>query len=57
MIKGLLSRNPKQRLTVDKVLKHAWLKNVEENINIFNDGEKQLINKEFVYCDDDVENL
>lgn len=40
LIKGLLTRNPKQRLTVDKVLKHPWLKTVEENINIFNDGEK-----------------
>lgn len=39
------------------VLKHTWLRNVETNINIFNDGEKQVIKKEFVYCDDDVQNL
>jgi 5'-AMP-activated protein kinase catalytic alpha subunit len=49
LIKGLLCRNPKNRLTVKEALKHEWLKNVEKKMNIFNDGEVSTICKEFTY--------
>jgi serine/threonine protein kinase len=29
LIKGLLTRNPKKRLTVDQALKHPWLAKAE----------------------------
>jgi len=30
LIKGLLTRNPKKRLTVDQALKHPWLAKAEK---------------------------
>jgi serine/threonine protein kinase len=33
LIKGLLTRNPKQRMTISQVLKHPWLQKVEEKSN------------------------
>lgn len=30
LIKGLLTRNPKMRMTIGQVLKHSWLKTVEK---------------------------
>jgi len=30
IIKGLLTRNPKKRLTVDQALKHPWLSKAEK---------------------------
>lgn len=57
LIKNLLQRDVKKRFTVEKVLKHAWMQNIDLHIPIFNDGEKTVIKKEFVYCDDDASNL
>ena len=60
MIKGLLTRNPKKRLTVDQALKHPWLSKAEKQskhceievvVSIFNDGEKLIIKKEFIYAE------
>lgn len=63
LIKGLLTRSPKQRLTVDQALKHPWLAKAEKKsknlvdssilVNIFNDGEKLIIKKEFIYAEGD----
>jgi serine/threonine protein kinase len=62
LIKGLLTRNPKTRLTVSQALSHPWLAKVEKQrkcsliiryiVNIFNDGEKSVIQKEFTYKED-----
>jgi serine/threonine protein kinase len=64
LIKALLERNPKKRLTVAQALKHPWLakaetkskmlKNLKRRIvNIFNDGEKLIIKKEINYSEGD----
>jgi serine/threonine protein kinase len=34
LIKGLLTRKPKQRLTVDQALKHPWLSKTEKHSKI-----------------------
>lgn len=57
LIKGLLTRNPKKRLTVDQALKHPWLAKAETSMNIFNDGEKLIIKKEFIYSEGDEKRL
>ena len=47
LIKGLLKRKVKERLTVEEVLEHPWLKDSEKHLDIFNEGEKTVIRKEF----------
>ena len=41
--------NVSKRLTANEVLAHPWLKDIDENIDIFDEQEKQLILKEFTY--------
>ena len=49
LIKGMLRLNPNKRLTIEEILKHPWLKNVNikkrENLNIFTNAEKGLLSK------------
>ena len=52
LIRGLLNTNPKQRLSVSKVLMHPWLAGAELiSTDIFNDAEKEVIRSEFTYND------
>ena len=47
IIRGMLRTDPKKRLSVDEILKHPWLKNINlENrykLNIFTEAEKNLL--------------
>ena len=49
IIKGMLKIDPKKRLTIDEILKHPWLVNVNvENrykLNIFTEAEKNILSK------------
>ena len=49
LIKGMLEFNPNKRFTIEDILKHPWLKNVNikkrENLNIFTNAEKGLLSK------------
>ena len=49
IIKGMLKLDPKKRLTIDEILKHPWLKNVNvknrKKLNIFTNAEKCLLEK------------
>ena len=49
LINGMLRLNPNKRLTIEEILKHPWLKNVNikkrENLNIFTNAEKGLLSK------------
>mmetsp|Transcript_30748 Transcript_30748/g.30278 ORF Transcript_30748/g.30278 Transcript_30748/m.30278 type:complete len:123 (+) Transcript_30748:142-510(+) len=38
-------------MTTDQILKHEWLSNVKEDLNIFTDTEKEIIKTEFTYND------
>ena len=38
-----------RRLTANEVLSHPWFKDVNEEIDIFDEQEKQLILKDFTY--------
>lgn len=37
------------RINAGNILKHPWFKDMDENIQIFNDGEKQYIKSEYIF--------
>ena len=47
IIKGMLRIDPKKRLTIDEILKHPWLNNINLDnrykLNIFTEAEKNLL--------------
>ena len=49
LINGMLQLNPNKRFTIEDILKHPWLKNVNikkrDNLNIFTNAEKGLLSK------------
>jgi serine/threonine protein kinase len=49
LINGMLQLNPKKRLSIEDILRHPWLKNVDikkrKNLNIFTNAEKGLLSK------------
>ena len=45
----MIEMNVQKRLTANEVLAHPWLKNINEDIDIFDEQEKQLILKDFTY--------
>lgn len=51
LLKRLLECDPNLRLSTDQILRHEWLKDVKDNINIFTETEKEIIRTEFTYND------
>ena len=49
LMQNMLEKNVSKRLTAKEVLYHPWFDDVEEEINIFDEQEKNLIKKEFTY--------
>lgn len=47
LIKKILEPNPDQRPTISEILAHPWFDNISEEIELFNDQEKEKIIKEF----------
>lgn len=47
LIKGMLERDPKRRLTIPEILAHPWMQNIDEKLEFFNDAELEQIKKEF----------
>lgn len=58
-----LQRNPKKRISIAEILKHEWMKDVDESVSLFSSEEMEQLNKEYNYgCDrvklsDDVDTL
>lgn len=51
MLRGLLEINPHKRLTIPEILNHAWLKDYDSSLQLFNDQEREMIKKEYTYND------
>ena len=49
LIKHILEPDPLKRFTIPQILKHSWFDEINENIELFNDQEKEKILKEFTY--------
>lgn len=49
LMQNMLEKSVSKRLTAKEVLYHPWFDDVEAEINIFDEQEKNLIRKEFTY--------
>ena len=49
VLRGMLEKNPKKRLSIPKILKHQWFNDIDKTMSIFNEQEKAQIRKEFTY--------
>ena len=49
LIKKMLEINPKKRITIDQILNHPWIKNINvnnrKNLDLFTNAEKYLLSK------------
>ena len=45
----MLETDPKKRITIQKVLDHSWMQLPENPQEIFNQEEKDVVKKEFIY--------
>ena len=48
-MQGMLEKNSSKRLTAREILFHPWFDDVESEVDIFDEQEKNLIRKEFTY--------
>ena len=51
LLTGLLEKDPHKRLTIEQILNHKWLRDVNEKIQLFTELEKEYIKNEFTYND------
>jgi 5'-AMP-activated protein kinase, catalytic alpha subunit len=51
MLRGLLEVNPVKRLNYKQIYKHPWLADVDTELNLFSEMEKDMIKKEYTYND------
>lgn len=49
LIKHILEPEPSQRFTISDILSHPWFDDMDEDIELFNDQEKEKILREFTY--------
>ena len=49
LLKGLLNKNPKKRLTCEQILNHPWLSDINNNKNhLFSKAEKDILFKSYI---------
>lgn len=51
LLKVCLECDPSKRMTTDQILKHKWLSDVNYDLNIFTETEKDIIKTEYTYND------
>jgi serine/threonine protein kinase len=51
LLKGLMEKDPLQRLTISQILQHPWLQDAKDSteVELFTDKEKEYIKTEFTY--------
>ena len=63
LLKGLLNKDPKKRLTCEEILNHPWLDDIHSHkIHLFSKDERNLLSQTYVdfrkkKCDDLIENF
>lgn len=51
LIKKVLEPDPRKRLTIPEILKHAWFDDLKSDLEMFTEQEKEKIKQEFSYND------
>lgn len=49
LMKAMLNTDPNTRITISRILAHPWLKPPATPIEIFNQEERDVVKKEFIY--------
>lgn len=49
LLRSMLETDPVKRISIKKILDHPWFKNYDPNLEIFNQEEKDIVKREFVY--------
>ena len=49
LLKGLLNKDPRKRLTIEQILNHPWLSDIDKSKNhLFSKAEKDLLSKTYI---------
>jgi serine/threonine protein kinase len=48
-LQGNLEKDPLKRMKISDILRHSWMQDIPEKINVFTDQEKEKIISEFAY--------
>ena len=51
MVRGLLEIDPRKRYSFKQIYRHKWLREMDSSVELFNDGEREMIKKEYTYND------
>ena len=51
ILRKLLEINPQKRITYEQIYRHPWLADVNPNLDLFNEQEREMIKKEYTYND------
>ena len=51
LLRGLLEIDPRRRISIRRIHKHPWLRNLDPTVQLFNDEERKMIKKEYTYND------
>ena len=49
LMKSMLNTDPNSRITISKILSHPWMQLPENPVEIFNQEERDIVKKEFIY--------
>merc|ERR1740123_2915937 len=49
LMRNMMETDPNKRITINKILKHPWITSAAKEFEVFNDEEKEVVKKEFIY--------
>ena len=53
LLEGLLEKDPSKRLSIKGILKHAWMKDAKDTVELFTSAEQNYIKNEYTYANTD----
>ena len=56
LMRSMMESDPDKRISINKILQHPWIKSASTDLDIFNDEEKEIVKKEFIYNNPNVNN-
>lgn len=56
LMRSMMETDPDKRITINKILQHPWITSASNDIDIFNEEEKEIVKKEFMYNNPTVNN-